>query len=169
MKSVRKHKRRHKEVAELNITAFMNLMVILVPFLLITAVFSRLAVLELDLPSAQASEQVDAEEPALSLEVTVREGSIEVGDRNRGTLSRFDNAGRGYDLAGLADYLRRVKREYPDKSDATLLLEPDIAYETVVEVMDAMRVTELVDGASREVVRYDLFPEISIGDAPALN
>ena len=40
------------ESTELNITAFMNLMVILVPFLLITAVFSRLAVLELNLPGS---------------------------------------------------------------------------------------------------------------------
>ena len=36
----------NEDTAELNITAFLNLMVILVPFLLITAVFSRLAILE---------------------------------------------------------------------------------------------------------------------------
>ena len=46
----RKSGRRNVETAELNITAFMNLKVILVPFLLITAVFSRLEVLELNLP-----------------------------------------------------------------------------------------------------------------------
>jgi biopolymer transport protein ExbD len=44
------HRRHNHDTAELNITAFMNLMVILVPFLLITAVFSRLAILELNLP-----------------------------------------------------------------------------------------------------------------------
>jgi biopolymer transport protein ExbD len=169
MKSVRKHKRRHKEVAELNITAFMNLMVILVPFLLITAVFSRLAVLELDLPSAQAAESIELEEPELALEVTVRERSIEVGDRNTGVLSRIENGAGGYDLTALSDVLQRVKRQFPERLDATLLLEPDIQYATVVEVMDAMRVVQLMDDASREVVRYDLFPEISIGDAPRLN
>ncbi|MEM7805474.1 MAG: biopolymer transporter ExbD, partial [Pseudomonadota bacterium] len=46
--------RRSLEATELNITAFMNLMVILVPFLLITAVFSRLAILELNLPGASS-------------------------------------------------------------------------------------------------------------------
>ena len=51
--------RRHNDdTAELNITAFMNLMVILVPFLLITAVFSRLAILELNLPGS-STEPVD--------------------------------------------------------------------------------------------------------------
>lgn len=45
-----RRRQRHAEVVELNITAFMNLMVILVPFLLITTVFSRMAILELNLP-----------------------------------------------------------------------------------------------------------------------
>lgn len=49
MKLVRR--KRMQETVELNITAFMNLMVILVPFLLITAVFSRMTVLELNLPA----------------------------------------------------------------------------------------------------------------------
>jgi biopolymer transport protein ExbD len=169
MKRGHSRKHRQKEVAELNITAFMNLMVILVPFLLITAVFSRLAVLELDLPTSQSSDPVELEEPELALEVTVRGQLIEVGDRNNGLLSRIENIDSGYDLEALSDVLQRVKRQFPEKSDATLLLEPEIAYEIVVEVMDAMRVAQLVDAANSEVVRYDLFPEISIGDAPALN
>ena len=86
MLNVRGRKRRHKETAELNITAFMNLMVILVPFLLITAVFSRLAVLELNLPSGQSEVMNEPPEPEFMLEITVREGGIEVGDRNSGTL-----------------------------------------------------------------------------------
>jgi biopolymer transport protein ExbD len=168
MKSLRSRKLRHREVAELNITAFMNLMVILVPFLLITAVFSRVAVLELDLPAADAPVEIEPEEPALALEVTVRDALIEVGDRNGGLLDRFENLEAGYDLAALSGFLRRVKQQFPEESGATLLLEADIAYETIVAVMDTMRVAELVDADSREFVRYDLFPEISIGDAPLL-
>ena len=53
----RKHHRR--EAVELNITAFMNLMVILVPFLLITAVFSQVAILDLNLPSS--TDQISTE------------------------------------------------------------------------------------------------------------
>lgn len=169
MKHIRGHRRRHRESDELNITAFMNLMVILVPFLLITAVFSRLAVLELNLPNAQAQAQNEPPEPELQLEITVRENSIEVGDRSAGTLSRIENADDSYDLGRLSEYLQRVKRQFPDKADATLLLESDIPYQVVVEVMDTVRVAELLDESSREVVRYELFPEISIGDAPVLN
>jgi biopolymer transport protein ExbD len=53
----RKHhyRRRHKEPAELDMTTFLNLMVVLVPFLLITAVFSRITIVELSLPSSSSA------------------------------------------------------------------------------------------------------------------
>ncbi len=168
MKHMRGHKKRHKEAEELNITAFMNLMVVLVPFLLITAVFSRLAVLELNLPRSQ-SEASAEQEPEFQLEVTVRDAGIEVGDRNAGVLSRIENTPDGYDLAELATYLQRVKQQFPDKANATLLLEPDISYQVLVEVMDTLRVAERFDEAQDRVVKFELFPEISIGDAPVLN
>ena len=81
--------RRHNHAtAELNITAFMNLMVILVPFLLITAVFSRLAILELNLPGS-SNEPADPQEQTFQLEIIVRKDQIEVGDRNQGLLGVY--------------------------------------------------------------------------------
>lgn len=168
MKHLRGRRKRHKEAVGLDITAFMNLMVILVPFLLITAVFSRLAVLELNLPTAQ-SEASEVDEPEFALEITVRESSIQVGDRTAGILSEIENTADGYDLDELGSYLQRVKERFPDKADATLLLEPDISYQVLVEVMDRVRVVERLDEEQSLVVKYELFPEISIGDAPVLN
>jgi len=159
---------RHKEQNELNITAFMNLMVILVPFLLITAVFSRLAVLELNLPSSDSTVAQD-QEPEFQLEVTIREGLIEVGDRNAGALTRITNNRDGYDLGELSNFLQRVKQQFPDKANATILLEQDIPYDVLVQVMDTVRVFERADTGSSLAARYELFPEISIGDAPLVN
>jgi len=161
------HRQRHKEAEELNITAFMNLMVVLTPFLLITAVFSRLAILELNLPASQ-SQASTVETPQFQLEITVRESGIEVGDRNAGTLSRIEKNGDDYRLDELSAYLARIKAQFPDKSDATVLLEPAISYQTLVAVMDRVRVAESRDADDR-LVKSDLFPEVSIGDAPVLN
>ena len=162
----RDHRDRH--AVELNITAFMNLMVILVPFLLITAVFSQVAILELNLPTAQ--EQLDEPPvPELQLEIVVRETSIDVGDRTSGLLTRIDNGDDGYDLAELGAYLARVKQQFPEKIDATLLLEPDISYQVLVNIMDTVRVHERADPERETVAKLELFPEISIGDAPLLN
>jgi hypothetical protein len=71
-------KLRHKDPPELDITAFLNLMVVLVPFLLVSAVFSRISILELDLPAAVGEGEVGEKE--LNIEVIVRGDRIEVGD-----------------------------------------------------------------------------------------
>ena len=155
--------RRNTETAELNITAFMNLMVILVPFLLITAVFSRLAILELNLPGS-SNEPADPQELTFQLEVIVRDNQIVVGDRNMGALGVYPNGADGYDFDALSEKLAEIKDRYPDKTDAAILLEPDIAYDTLVQVMDRVRIEEVV--ADDSVDRKDLFPDISIGDAP---
>ena len=157
-------RRRNQETAELNITAFMNLMVILVPFLLITAVFSRLAVLELNLPGS-STEPVDPQEQTFQLEIIVRKDKLEVGDRNQGLLGVYPNSADGdYDYDALSVKLAELKDRYPQKSDASILLESDIAYDTLVQVMDRVRVEEELRDES--VVRRERFPNISIGDAP---
>jgi biopolymer transport protein ExbD len=162
------HRQRHKEVQELNITAFMNLMVVLTPFLLITAVFSRLAILELNLPAGQSQVVVD-EPPQFQLEITVRDSGIEIGDRATGALNRIDKTGEDYRLDELSAYLARIKQQFPDKTDATLLLEPEVSYELLVAVMDRVRVAESRDPADNRLIKSDLFPEVSIGDAPVSN
>lgn len=168
MRFGRSRRERRREAGELEITAFMNLMVVLTPFLLITAVFSRVSILELNLPTGEAA-AAETEQPKFALEVTVREEAIEVGDRNAGLLSRLERNGSEYPLDELAEFLARVKRQFPDETAATLLLEPDVSYQTVVAVMDKMRVAEAEDPATRRVAKYELFPEISIGDAPVPN
>lgn len=162
----RRSGRRNMETADINITAFMNLMVILVPFLLITAVFSRLAVLELNLPGS-STEPANPQEQIFQLEVTVRKGQIEVGDRNLGALGVYPNSDDGYDYDALSSKLSDIKKRYPEKTDAAILLEADIHYDTLVQVMDRVRVAETVE--DERVIRSDLFPDISIGDAPAVD
>ena len=158
----RSRRHRHREVAELNITAFMNLMVILVPFLLITAVFSRITILELNLPAATA-EVADREPGAFTLEVTVRSSGIEVGDRHGGLIRRIPATPAGYDYVALSGLLQQLKARFPERLDATLLLEPDTSYDTMVQVMDNVRAARVVQGGSLQTA--ELFPDISIGDA----
>lgn len=158
-------RRRHrKEPEELDIKTFMNLMVILVPFLLITAVFSRTAVIELNLPVEDSIVQV--REPEFALEVIVRNAQIEVGDRNAGVFSVIPTVDGQYDFASLTAKLKDVKATFPDQLAVTLLLESDVDYESMVKIMDAVRsYLPEQNGATR---RAELFPEISIGDAPEL-
>ena len=167
MISRRRGSRRNVETAELNITAFMNLMVILVPFLLITAVFSRLAILELNLPGS-SNEPANPQEQTFQLEIIVRSDKIEVGDRNQGLLGIYPSTADGYDYEALSNKLRELKLRYTEKTDASILLEQDIPYDTLVQVMDRVRIFEELNLDEQKIDRFDLFPDISIGDAPVL-
>jgi biopolymer transport protein ExbD len=155
-----------QEPPDINITAFMNLMVILVPFLLITAVFSRMTVLELSLPAAAEHEQ-NIQQPKFNLEIIVRGDNIAVGDRDGGLLRRIPMKDGEYDYEQLSLLLRQIKARFPEKLDATLLLESDTPYDTLVQVMDRVRVVQVVEAGS--VQSAELFPDISIGDAPLTN
>ena len=151
-----------RQAANVDVTAFLSLMVILVPFLLITAVFSRITILELNLPAAGGQ---SANQPAeFNLEIIVRQDAIDVGDRNGGLIQRVELQDGGYNFEQLSELLQQVKARYPEKRDATLLLEPAIPYDIVVRTMDSMRMARMVQAGS--LVTAELFPVISIGDAP---
>lgn len=154
--------RRRQPETELNITPFLNLMVVLVPFLLITAAFSHFSILDLYLPAARPNQQDNPKE--LHLEVVIRPQALELGDRNGGLIQRLAKGPEGYDLKGLNDLLTQLKARYPDKRDITLLSEADTRYEVLVQVMDAVRVADVYEAGG--VTQVELFPEISLGDAP---
>lgn len=153
---------RMHEAEELNITAFMNLMVILVPFLLITAVFSRMTVLELNLP-AQNAKQLQEEKVKLQLELVLRENSFDIQDSNLGLIKRFNRNQDQTRWDQFSSLLVEIKSRFPDEKSITLLLEPGIQYKTLIKVMDYVRSAEVVNVLSVETV--ELFPDISIGDA----
>jgi biopolymer transport protein ExbD len=163
-----KKRRLRKSGAHLEITAFINLIVVLVPFLLSTAVFSRLAVMDLALPAQQAA--VDALQTAdLQLEVVVRRDALIVGDRVGGLIQRIERkaaaGGAGaHDTQALGALLVLLKAKYPSKQDASVLAEPDTPYDDLVQVMDTLRASLTVNGA--QLVRTALFPKLSVGDAP---
>ncbi|RQP25341.1 ExbD/TolR family protein [Piscinibacter terrae] len=157
-------RRLRKHAAHLEITAFINLIVVLVPFLLSTAVFTRLAVIDLSLPAQSSGGVEQLKENDLKLEVVLRPDAIEVGDRIGGLIQRIPNTAKGYDLATLSLTMYQIKAKFPDKLEATLLAQPNTPYDTLVQVMDTMRMTKTWNGSKATVT--DLFPAISIGDAP---
>lgn len=156
-------RRIRKHAAELDVTAFINLIVVLVPFLLSTAVFTRLSVLELALPAkSEGLEQLKAED--LKLEVVIRPDALDVGDRIGGLIQHIPNQNGRYDTNTLAALVPQIKAKFPDKTSATVLAQPDTPYEVLVAVMDAVREQQVVQGA--QVVSTAMFPDIAIGDAP---
>ena len=158
------YKRRTKDEHELDVSTFLNLMVVLVPFLLITAVFSRLTIVELDLPSSAGGAAPAVDE--FRLEVIVREAGIEIGNGTTVIASIPSEDGK-YDLDALSEIVMELKREYPEQESASVLMEAHIPYDYLIRVMDIVRSVELpVEGTDNEYQMYALFSDISVGDAP---
>jgi len=186
---------KNRAAPELDITAFLNLMVVLVPFLLVSAVFSRVVVLELNMPTGAGGAADD--DAKVTVEVVVRESGLEISDGTQviRSMPRLSNeqlvdpsaietevvteqsvlaTTDVYDLKKLREYLLQIKNTYPEKTDAIILMEETIAYQHLVAVMDAMRGVELAAEVTDEVesvgelseTYFVLFPDISIGDAP---
>ena len=162
--SRRRFRRRHHEPPELNITTFVNLMVVLIPFLLISAVFSRVTIQELNVPTADPA-AVASNERKLSVEVIVRQDKIEYSDGSR-VVSTIPKEEGEYDLKKLSALLMRIKARNPQKEDATVLMEPDIKYDSLIQVMDTVRGAGAVEQGTEAAMNRPLFPDISIGDAP---
>ena len=167
------YKRRTKQPAyEIDVTTFLNLMVVLVPFLLITAVFSRLTIVELNLPSA-AGGPASADE-SFTPEVIVREAGIEI-TNGKVVIATIPNVDEDYDLETLSDYMVELKQTYPQQEAAAVLMEAKIPYDYLLRVMDTVRAVQVPieneDGVEpvEDEPQFELvalFSDISVGDAP---
>jgi biopolymer transport protein ExbD len=165
------YKRRTKDAYEIDVTTFLNLMVVLVPFLLITAVFSRLTIVELNLPSSSGS---SALEDTFRVEVIVREPGIEI-TNGRAVIASIPKKDQAFDLETLSDFMVSLKRQYPEHNAASVLMEPHIPYDYLIQVMDIVRSVEVevpdegdaVGENESGIELVELFTEISVGDAPS--
>lgn len=167
---MRRHRRVKAQEAELDITSFMNLMIVLVPVLLLSLVFSQVRILNLQLPIGASSDQQPAPE-LKQLELIVSEQGFELNYPSGISLKKIPKTDTNYDFVLLSKYLQDLKLTFQqneiEKSDITILLSPDIDYQTLVSTMDTVKSFKAVVAAN--LVDAELFPLISLGDAPTVS
>ena len=152
-----------REAHTVDVTAFLSLMVILVPFLLVTAVFTRTTILEIQSQGGEGAQQA-APDP-LQLQVILRQTVIEVNYLGLAQPIQIDRSPDGGALATLAALAVDLKARHPQSLEATVLLEPQIPYDVLVQVLDALRIRLLQQ--ENTVEPEALFPLIALGLAPA--
>jgi biopolymer transport protein ExbD len=157
------YRRKTAQSYEIDVTVFLNLMVVLIPFLLITAVFSRLTIVELNLPSSAGGPSNGAD--SFRVEVIVREQGMEISN-GTAIIATIPKMEEEFDLDTLSNMMVDLKREYPDHEAASVLMEARIPYDYLIQVMDVVRSVEVPTEIEDEFELYALFPEISVGDAP---
>ena len=172
---------RERKPAELLLVPMIDIFTVLVTFLLMTAVFSRIAIMQIDLPSSAPAKP---EEPKFRLEVIVRQDGFEVSDGKQ-LIASIPKVNGAYDLNALNEHALAAKREHPAAEDASVLSEPRVPYDELIQAMDAIRSAELTGadavaaneaaaGARASIpgkpapqtAKVALFTNIALGDAP---
>lgn len=150
--------------SELEITSFMNLMIVLVPVLLLSMTFTQIRVLEVNLPALTGG-SVAAPDPQSELEVRIEHTGFRVllDEQVVQEIPLKETANeKQYDYAHLSQVMQAIKQQLPEKLDIVVISTPDVEYQNLVFTMDSVKSFKTVVAAS--VVEIELFPEISLGD-----
>jgi biopolymer transport protein ExbD len=157
------HRHRPKKPVELLLVPMIDIFTVLVTFLLMTAVFSRITIIQLDLPSAEAG---SPSEPTFRLEVIVRKEGFELTNGSE-RIAAIPTVNGEYDLKALTEMAVALKREHPETDAASVLMDPGVNYDYLIRAMDAIRDTRLPgSGPDARPMKVTLFPKIAVGDAP---
>ena len=140
-----------KQVVELNLVPFIDLMSVCIIFLLITAVWTQVSMIQLG--SSIYSNQTEDEPPIpppyseVVLRVDVLPGSFRliVGKEKYQIPANADGS---YNKEALVHQLEQVKKLYPEKVDGVATVMDEISYKHLIEAMDSF----LIAG----------FPQISV-------
>ena len=135
--------------ADLNLVPYIDLLTCMVAFLLITAVWSQLARLNVHQKGqGQAGEDTPPEKVFKLIVLVNGEGFNLVADQDQQPIPK---KGDSYDFEKLADELKKIKDSHPDKTDIQVASEDTIKFETLVRTMDAAMTAR--------------FPDVSLIDA----
>jgi biopolymer transport protein ExbD len=159
----------HAEDENVNLVPIMNLFVVLIPFLLLSAAFFHISVINASVPALQ-KDRNDLAKTDVAVTMMVRmlpeafkiTASSDVLARSELDELRAEipREGEGKGFQEFSNQLFACKQRYP-KSD-TMLLVPDasIEYQEVIRAMDAGRWMDTLEEG--EKVRYELFPNVVI-------
>ena len=157
-----KIKRQDTDNADIDVTSFMNLMIVLVPVLLMSMTFTKISVMEINLPElggGPASSSMDQSQ----LEVMVRKTGMKVYFPSGSLVKDIPLLEDGkQDFQTLSLVMREIKLRVADKTDALILLTKDLEYQTLLNTMDTVKSYQTVVVAS--LAEVELFPHISLGD-----
>jgi len=125
---------------EVNIVPFIDLMSVLIIFLLISAVWTQVSMIQIgsSIYGQKTSEEVAP--PTPKMEIPLRIDIKDYGYRlvvGRNTKN-FPKLGENYNKAALLEELQKIKELYPDKVDSVITISDDLLYNDLIEGMDVV-------------------------------
>ena len=142
-----------EEDVDVDMVPVMNMFLVLIPFLLMSASFIQLKVINTSVPVQANSTSGPLEKKAIKLTVIaeIKKVSIQmstISDDLEGEVldkwsARLDNQKDGqYPLTQVAAYLLKIKDLYPESDTLIIIPDENIMYDTIIQVMDAARFSQ---------------------------
>jgi biopolymer transport protein TolR len=142
---------------DVNIVPVIDLMSVLIVFLLITAVWNQISMIQLatSIYGKKSDDQQVQEKKPDDLQIPLRldiklDGYVVV---FKDKPTRIPNLNGDYDTKGLSLELKRIKGAFPNKTDIIISVEDEISYGSLVKGMD--------------VAITEQFPQVSIATGGA--
>lgn len=134
-------------VVEPNIIPFIDLMSVLITFLLISAVWTQISMIQLgsSVYGKKNSDTITAQPPkvdiAFRVDVTPNGHRVVIGTKKH----FFQKVSGKYDELRLVRYLKLIKKTYPEKNDVMITMVDSLAYGDLVKGMDALLIAGFSD------------------------
>lgn len=140
--------------AAINLVPFIDLLSCCISFLLITAVWTQLARMDVSQKGqgAAGAESEKPPEPTVNLTLFIDKDGYTFA-KSTGETTQIPKKGEDYDYTRLADVLKDAKTAYPDKNDIQVKSDDDVLYNNIIRTMD--------------VVLSNKFPDVSLSDKGA--
>ena len=129
-----------KQVVELNLVPFIDLMSVCIIFLLITAVWTQVSMVQLGSSIYSKKTSEEPIPPPPFSEVVLRVDVLPEGFRLVVGSERFliPTMNGEYDKDTLISKLKEVKQKYPEKVDGVTSVRDEVIYKNLVSAMDAL-------------------------------
>lgn len=127
---------RHVVDGALELMPLMNVFVALIPMLLLSAVFIKVTVIDLNAPPS-ADSPAQADKPKLALAITIKDDYFVVeGDRiQKRVIARKDENAKEQ----LGSALGEIVTQFPDNQEIMIISQARTKYEDIILVMDISR------------------------------
>ncbi len=125
---------------DVNLVPFIDLMSVLVIFLLITAVWTQVSMIQIGSSIYGKKTGDDKVEPPPRAEIPLRVDILASGYRvvvGRQETS-IPKAGQEYNAERLVAEMKKVKEIYPDKADCVISMSDELEYVSLITGMDAV-------------------------------
>jgi biopolymer transport protein ExbD len=138
---------------EINMVPIMNMFMVLIPFLLMSASFFHIKAINTSVPvlAEGGSEENADKQIVVTVVVKLKMNGIQTSalskDLSESDLATLDGefTFRSDDetaYTAFSEYLKKVKKRYPKSDTLILIPEDDILYDTIIQTMDVARKTD---------------------------